>query len=185
MPKQSAGLLMFRNTHEVVEVFLVHPGGPLWAKKSKGAWTIPKGEYQEDEHPLDAARREFEEETGFKSSGEFFDLGSIRQKSGKIVTAWAFEGDCDPSKLTSNTCEIEWPPRSKRRMEIPEIDRGQWFRIEDAYQYIREEQQKLLENLSALLNRKDGGDSDHAKSGTSGSSSSRKLLNPNPTSRNR
>ena len=150
MPKQSAGLLMYRRSKDELEVFLVHPGGPLWAKKDKGAWTLPKGEYEQDENPLAAARREFEEETGFQPTGEFFDLGSIKQKSGKLVTAWAFEGDCDPARLTSNTCEIEWPPRSGRRLEIPEVDRGRWFRIGEAREYIRQEQQLFLDNLCAL-----------------------------------
>jgi predicted NUDIX family NTP pyrophosphohydrolase len=111
---------------------------------------VPKGEYEPDEPPLDAARREFEEETGFVATGEFLDLGTIRQKSGKLVTAWAFEGDCDPASLTSNTCEIEWPPRSGRHLEIPEVDRGRWFSLEQARNYIREEQQPLLDNLGAL-----------------------------------
>src|SRR5580658_4183477 len=104
MPKRSAGLLMFCRLSDELEVFLVHPGGPLWAKKDKGSWTLPKGEYQQDENPLVAARREFQEETGFPPTGEFFDLGSIKQKSGKLVIAWAFQGDCDPARLTSNTC---------------------------------------------------------------------------------
>jgi predicted NUDIX family NTP pyrophosphohydrolase len=150
MPKRSAGLVMFRRLKEL-EVFLVHPGGPIWAKKNEGAWTIPKGEYEKDENPLAAARREFEEETGFKAAGSFLDLGTIRQKSGKRVAAWAFEGDCDPANLKSNTCEIEWPPRSGRRLEIPEIDRGRWFSIEEAKQYIREEQSPLLDNLWRAL----------------------------------
>jgi predicted NUDIX family NTP pyrophosphohydrolase len=150
MPKRSAGLVMFRRLKEL-EVFLVHPGGPIWAKKNEGAWTIPKGEYEEDENPLAAARREFEEETGFKAAGSFLDLGTIRQKSGKRVAAWAFEGDCDPANLKSNTCEIEWPPRSGRRLEIPEIDRGRWFSLEEAKQYIREEQSPLLDNLWRVL----------------------------------
>jgi predicted NUDIX family NTP pyrophosphohydrolase len=150
MPKRSAGLVMFRRLKEL-EVFLVHPGGPIWAKKNEGAWTIPKGEYEENENPLAAARREFEEETGFKAAGSFLDLGTIRQKSGKRVAAWAFEGDCDPANLKSNTCEIEWPPRSGRRLEIPEIDRGRWFSIEEAKQYIREEQSPLLDNLWRAL----------------------------------
>lgn len=137
-------------THEL-EVFLVHPGGPIWAKKDKGVWTIPKGEYGPDEDPLAAARREFEEETGFRAIGEFVDLGSIKQKSGKIVRAWAFEGDCDPAQLTSNTCEIEWPPRSGRRLEIPEVDRGLWFSIEEARNHVRGEQRPLLDKLCALL----------------------------------
>jgi predicted NUDIX family NTP pyrophosphohydrolase len=151
MPKRSAGLLMFRSLSDELEVFLVHPGGPVWAKKDKGAWTIPKGEYQEDESPLAAARREFEEETGFQAAGGFVDLGSIKQKSGKIVTAWAFEGDCDPNRLISNTCEIEWPPRSGRRIEIPEVDRGRWFNIDEARKYIRSEQEKLLDRLCIAL----------------------------------
>ena len=154
MPKRSAGLVMFRRLKEL-EVFLVHPGGPIWAKKTEGAWTIPKGEYEKDENPLAAARREFEEETGFKAAGSFLDLGTIRQKSGKRVAAWAFEGDCDPANLKSNTCEIEWPPRSGRRLEIPEIDRGRWFSLEEAKQYIREEQSPLLDTLwRALLSTK-------------------------------
>ena len=142
---------MFRRLSDELEVFLVHPGGPVWAKKDEGAWTIPKGEYDEDESPLAAAQREFEEETGFQAIGEFVDLGSIKQKSGKIVTAWAFEGDCDPNKLISNTCEIEWPPRSGRRLEIPEVDRGRWFDMDEARRYIRSEQEKLLDNLRIVL----------------------------------
>src|SRR3984893_571383 len=110
--KRSAGLLMYRKRRGGIEVFLVHPGGPLWAEKDQGAWTLPKGEYEPDEDPLVAARREFQEETGFIVSDDFIELGSVRQKSGKIVIAWAFEGDCDPVELVSNTCEIEWPPRS-------------------------------------------------------------------------
>ncbi len=141
---------MYRRSNGELEVFLVHPGGPLWAKKDKGAWTLPKGEYEQNENPLVAARREFQEETGFPPTGEFFDLGSIRQKSGKLVIAWAFQGDCDPARLTSNTCEIEWPPHSGRRLEIPEVDRGRWFRIGEAREYIRHEQQPFLDNLCAL-----------------------------------
>jgi predicted NUDIX family NTP pyrophosphohydrolase len=141
---------MYRHTAAGLEVFLVHPGGPLWMKKDKGAWTIPKGEYERNERPLVAARREFEEETGFQAAGEFLDIGTIKQKSGKLVTAWAVEGDCDPARLRSNTCEIEWPPRSGRRLEIPEVDRGRWFSLEEARKYIREEQQPLLDHLCAL-----------------------------------
>jgi len=141
---------MYRRTADELEVFLVHPGGPIWAAKDKGAWTIPKGEYEQDENPLAAARREFEEETGFRATGEFFDLGTVKQKSGKFVVAWAFEGDCDPDRLTSNTCEIEWPPHSGQRIEIPEVDRGRWFSIEEAGKYIREEQRPLLDRLRGL-----------------------------------
>lgn len=133
-----------------MEVFLVHPGGPFWAKKDRRAWTIPKGEYEPDENPLAAAQREFLEETGFHATQRFLDLGSIKQKSGKVVVAWAFEGDCDPANLTSNPCEIEWPPRSGNRLEIPEVDRGRWFSIAEAREYIREEQQALLDRLTAM-----------------------------------
>jgi predicted NUDIX family NTP pyrophosphohydrolase len=145
--KRSAGLLMYRSRKGEIEVFLVHPGGPLWAKKDQGAWTLPKGEHEADEDPLVAAQREFQEETGFIASGNFIELGSVRQKSGKIVIAWAFEGDCDPAELVSNTCEIEWPPRSGKRMEIPEIDRGRWYGFAEAHKYIREEQGKLMDAL--------------------------------------
>ena len=155
MPKRSAGLIMFRDSNGPLEVFLVHPGGPLWANKDKGAWTIPKGEYKKkDEDPLAAARREFQEETGFESVGKFHELGSITQKSGKIVTAWAFRGDCDPAKLISNRCEIEWPPRSGKRIEIAEIDRGRWFSLDEGRDYIREEQEPLLDELSNLIDQR-------------------------------
>ncbi len=125
----------------------MHPGGPYWSSKQVGAWTIPKGEYEDDEQPLSAAQREFEEETGFTARGPFFELGSVRQKSGKVVTAWAFEGDCDSTKLVSNTCEVEWPPHSKRRIVIPEIDRGEWFTLDRAAKFIRVEQFPLLARL--------------------------------------
>ena len=138
---------MHRSRVEEIEVFLVHPGGPIWAKRDEGAWTIPKGEYVEPEEPLAAARREFEEETGFVAAPPFLALGSVRQKSGKVVTAWAFEGDCDPAALKSNTCEIEWPPRSGKRIEIPEVDCGRWFSLPLARTYIRAEQTPLLDLL--------------------------------------
>jgi len=152
--KQSAGLLMFRKIAEGHEVFLVHPGGPYWAKKSAGAWTLPKGEYEDDEEPLAAALREFHEETGFVAREPFLDLGSVRQKSGKIVTAWAFEGNCDPAKLVSNTCEVEWPPRSNKRIVIPEVDRGAWLRPAQAAVFIREEQKPLLLCLEKQLSER-------------------------------
>lgn len=151
MAKQSAGLMMYRRRDGAAEVFLVHPGGPYWAKKDKGAWTIPKGEYGEDEDALKAARREFEEETGLAARGRMLELGTVKQKSGKVVRAWAFEGDFDPSRLKSNTCEIEWPPRSGRRMTIPEVDRGGWFGMDEAREYIREEQRELLETLRGVV----------------------------------
>ena len=151
MPKQSAGLMMYRGTGDAVEVFLVHPGGPYWAKKDKGAWTIPKGEYDEGEDALAAARREFEEETGFSASGEMRALGTVKQKSGKVIRAWAFAGDCDPAQMKSNTCEIEWPPRTGRHIVIPEVDAGRWFGLEEARAHIREEQRALLDALNRLV----------------------------------
>jgi predicted NUDIX family NTP pyrophosphohydrolase len=151
MPKRSAGLLMYRKRDSHLEVFLVHPGGPFWAKKDLGAWTIPKGEYEPDEDPLAAAQREFLEETSFSPNGPFLPLDTIRQASGKLVTAWASAGDCDPAQLISNTCIIEWPPRSKRQIEIPEVDQGRWFSLEEAAQRIRKEQVPLLETLQKKL----------------------------------
>ncbi|HEV2618747.1 MAG TPA: NUDIX domain-containing protein [Acidobacteriaceae bacterium] len=150
-PKRSAGLLMYRKNADIVEVFLVHPGGPYWSKKNEGYWTIPKGEYDTDEQPLAAAIREFQEETGFKVSEPFVELGSVKQKTGKIVIAWAFEGNCDPTKLLSNTCEIEWPPRSGKKLVIPEVDRGRWFSLDQSREFVRLEQVPLLDRLSAWL----------------------------------
>jgi predicted NUDIX family NTP pyrophosphohydrolase len=137
---------MFRRKSGRNEVFLAHPGGPFWAKKD--AWTIPKGEYDSDEAPLEAARREFQEETGFRAQGPFIELGETRQASGKIVTAWAFEGDCDPAALVSNTCFMEW---AGRRMEIPEVDRGAWFSMEAARAKIFKGQEVFLDRLIATL----------------------------------
>jgi predicted NUDIX family NTP pyrophosphohydrolase len=148
MPKRSAGLLMFRRTKAELEVFLVHPGGPFWAGKDAGAWTIPKGEYGDGEEALAAARREFREETGFDANGEFIELGVIRQNSGKLVSGWAFEGDCDPEKLTSNFCSIEWPPHSHKMIDIPEVDRGAWFTLSAARAVILKTQRPFLEALS-------------------------------------
>jgi predicted NUDIX family NTP pyrophosphohydrolase len=151
MAKRSAGLLMYRRRDGEVEVFLVHPGGPFWAKKDVGAWSIPKGEYSEGEDPLKAARREFTEETGFEADGDFIDLGTIRQAGGKLVSVWAVEGDCDPAELRSNTCMIEWPPRSGRQLEIPEVDRGAWFGIEEARQRVLKSQTPMIDLLIKLL----------------------------------
>jgi predicted NUDIX family NTP pyrophosphohydrolase len=153
MPKRSAGLLLYRRIGDAPEVFLVHPGGPYFGKKDRGAWGIPKGEYEPDEDPLAAARREFTEETGFPAEGEFLPLSEIRQKSGKLTTAWAFEGDCDPSALVSNTCEIEWPPRSRRTITIPEVDAGRWFSLAEAREFLREDQHPFLEQLEAMSSR--------------------------------
>jgi len=127
MANNSAGLLMYRHRGGILQVFLVHPGGPYWAKKDLGSWSIPKGEFTPDEDPLEAAKREFEEETGFSASGPFSPLTPIKQPSGKIVQAWAFEGDGDPSAIKSNTFSMEWPPRSGKYQEFPEVDRAGWF----------------------------------------------------------
>jgi predicted NUDIX family NTP pyrophosphohydrolase len=153
MAKRSAGLLMYRRRNGHVEVFLVHPGGPFWAKKDMGAWSICKGEYAENELPLEAAKREFQEETGFLAEGSFLELGVVQQASGKIVSAWAFEGDCDPGKLVSNHCQVEWPPRSGRMIEIPEVDRGGWFSIAAASERILKSQEPFLDRLSQMLNQ--------------------------------
>lgn len=151
MPKTSAGLLMYRRRPGGVEVFLVHPGGPFWAKKDAGAWSIPKGEYLPGDDPLDAARREFEEETGMVPDGEFVELGSIRQTGGKTVTAWAFEGDCDPEAIRSNTFTLEWPPKSGKQREFPEIDRAGWFTLGEAEEKILSGQRPLLHRLAELV----------------------------------
>jgi predicted NUDIX family NTP pyrophosphohydrolase len=151
MPKRSAGILLYRIRSHHPEVFLVHPGGPFWKQKDLGAWTIPKGEYDGAESALDAARREFQEETGFTADGPFQVLGEIRQSSGKIVTAFACAGDCDPAALVSNSCEIEWPPRSGRTLEIPEVDRGAWFSLDEAGQRIFTAQRPLLDRLKKFL----------------------------------
>jgi predicted NUDIX family NTP pyrophosphohydrolase len=147
MAKKSAGLLLFRRTPAGVEVLLVHPGGPLWAKKDEGAWSIPKGEIDADEEPLAAARREFEEELGSPVSGEFIALAPIRQASGKVVHAWAVEADFDPATFTSGMFSMEWPPRSGRQQEFPEVDRAEWFFIDDAKRKINKAQIELLDQL--------------------------------------
>jgi predicted NUDIX family NTP pyrophosphohydrolase len=138
---------MYRRRDDRLEVFLVHPGGPFWAKKERGSWTIPKGEYLEGEDPFQTAQREFQEETGFRAEGGFIALGDLKQPSGKILTAWAFEGDCDPDQLKSNTFPLEWPPRSGRKAEFPEIDRGAWFSIEAAPKKLLPGQRPLLDRL--------------------------------------
>jgi len=149
MPKRSAGLLMYRRSGGHLEVLLVHPGGPYWMKKDLGAWTIPKGEYEVGEEPLAAAVREFQEETGLLPSGPFRPLTPIRQRGGKIVDAWAFEGDGDAAALTSNTFSLEWPRGSGRLQEFPEVDRAGWFRVEEAKRKILPSQAGLLDELVA------------------------------------
>ena len=142
---------MYRRGDAGLEVFLVHPGGPFWAKKDRGAWCIPKGGAQGGEWPLDAARREFTEETGFAAEPPFLELGAVTQTSGKIVTAWAFEGDCDPAALVSNTCKVEWPPRSGRMLVVPEVDCGRWFSLNGAREHIRKAQEPFLDRLAAII----------------------------------
>ena len=151
MAAQSAGLVMYRFRGGGLEILLVHPGGPFWAKKDLGAWSIPKGEYLSGEDPLGVARREFFEETGFEAQGEFRELTPIRQAGGKRVRAWAFEGDLDPAHLKSNTFSMEWPPRSGRLAEFPEVDRGGWFEVEPAREKILKSQAGFIDQLASLL----------------------------------
>ncbi len=147
MAKRSAGLLLYRRNNGL-EVFLVHPGGPFWAKKDDGAWTIPKGEYTGSEDPLAAARRELREETGFSVDGDFVPLGEVKQAGGKIVTAWAIEADCDASRIHSNTFPLEWPPKSGKIREFPEVDRAAWFHLADARTKILQSQTPFLDRLA-------------------------------------
>jgi predicted NUDIX family NTP pyrophosphohydrolase len=151
MPKRSAGLVLYRRRNDGIEVFLVHPGGPFWAKKDLASWSIPKGEYVEDEDPLIAAKREFHEETGFTANGSFTPLGELKQPGGKIVSAWAIEGNCDPAQLHSNTFQLEWPPRSGKHIEVPEVDRGGWFSIAEARTKLLTGQLGFLDTLLAKL----------------------------------
>jgi predicted NUDIX family NTP pyrophosphohydrolase len=151
MPKISAGLLMYRRGKGSIEVLLVHPGGPLWASKDLGAWSIPKGEYALGEAALETARREFREETGFTAQGEFLELTEIRQRGGKTVKAWALEGDCDHRSIRSNTFRMEWPPRSGKEQEFPEIDRAAWFPLDTARKKILKSQRPLLDEIELLL----------------------------------
>lgn len=150
MASKSAGILLFRRKKQL-EFFLVHPGGPFWAKKDLGAWSIPKGEYEEGEDPLLAARREFEEETGQVIDGKFIELKPLRQKGGKIVQAWAVEGDADAENIRSNTFEMEWPPRSGKKRSFPEVDRAAWFDAAAAKEKINEKQASLIDEVMEML----------------------------------
>jgi len=151
MPKQSAGILLYRNISGRIEVFLVHPGGPFWAKKDYGVWSIPKGEFADSEVPLEAAKREFQEETSFPIEGTFSPLNPVKQPGGKTVYAWAVEGDIDAGAIRSNTFSIEWPIGSARTKSFPEIDRADWFDLEVAKIKILKGQSGLLEQLSREL----------------------------------
>jgi predicted NUDIX family NTP pyrophosphohydrolase len=147
MKAYSAGILLFRFARGRLEVLLVHPGGPYWANKDDGVWSIPKGLCEEDESPLDAAKREFSEETGFEVCGEFLDLGELRQASGKIIHAWAVEQDIDAARIVSNTFSLELPRKSGVKREYPEVDRGQWFGIDEAGRKILGGQAVFIDRL--------------------------------------
>jgi predicted NUDIX family NTP pyrophosphohydrolase len=151
MSKKSAGFLLFRETSGKLEVLLVHPGGPFWASKDDGSWSIPKGEFTEDEEPLAAAKREFEEETGVTATGNFIPLEPLRQPSGKIVYAWAVKADFDSTALRSNTFSMEWPPKSGQQQEFPEIDRAAWFTVESARRKILKGQTGFLDQLQKTV----------------------------------
>jgi len=150
MNKKSAGILLYRFTNKKIELMLVHPGGPFWKNKDAGAWSIPKGEFSEEE-PLAAAIREFREETGMEIEGKFIPLSPVKQKSGKLIFAFALEHDIDIEKISSNSFEIEWPPRSGKKTEFPEIDRAGWFFVEQAKEKIIVAQAALIDELMALL----------------------------------
>lgn len=151
MPRVSAGLLMYRFHEGQLQLLLVHPGGPFFVNKDEGAWSIPKGELNSDEDPLQAAQREFQEELGVIPSGPFIALTPIKQKGGKLVHAWAFQGDCDPAKCVSNTFTLEWPPRSGRQMEFPEIDKAAFFDVESARLKINPGQVAFIDELAAIV----------------------------------
>ena len=153
MPKRSSGILMYRAPLAGIELLLVHPGGPLWARKDWGAWSIPKGEYGEGEDPLTVAKREFEEETGARLEGDFLGLGNIVQAGRKVVTAWAVEGDFDPATLKSNEFELEWPPRSGRKALFPEVDRAEWFSPAAARRKILPAQGEFIARLLTAIAR--------------------------------
>ncbi|MDR4504555.1 MAG: NUDIX domain-containing protein [Candidatus Scalindua sp.] len=154
MRSKSAGIVMYRFQKEGLKVLLVHPGGPFWTKKDLGIWSIPKGEYADSEDPLTVAKREFHEETGFRSYGKFIPLTPRKQPSGKIISAWAVEGDCNASKIKSNTFSMEWPPRSGGKKDFPEVDRAGWFTADMAKKKLLKGQVGFIEELCTLLQEK-------------------------------
>ena len=149
--KRSAGLLLYRQDGRGIQVFLAHPGGPFWSRKDRGAWTIPKGEIGEGEDPLEAAKREFAEEIGIVLDGDFIPLQPVKQRGGKVVAAWAIEGDCDAAAIRSNVFSMEWPPKSGKLADFPEVDRAGWFTLDEAREKIIDGQLPLLDELRALI----------------------------------
>ncbi|MBS1914716.1 MAG: NUDIX domain-containing protein [Bacteroidetes bacterium] len=154
MHKKSAGILFYRPGDAALKILLVHPGGPFWTNRDEGAWSIPKGEFDESENALLAARREVKEELGIDVSGTFIELGTAKQKSGKIIYCWAIEHDVDASKIKSNTFELEWPPKSGKKQNFPEVDRAAWFAQNDAEKKIVSGQKPFIERLIAFLDPK-------------------------------
>lgn len=154
MSRISAGLLMYRTCQGRIEVLLAHPGGPYFRNKDEGAWTIPKGEVEPEEDLLETAQREFTEETGLKPHGPFLPLATVKQKGGKIVHAWAFEGNCDPTTLVSNSYKIKWPPRSGNWATFPEVDRAEFFDLDTARKKVNPAQMGLLQELEQILREK-------------------------------
>ena len=158
MPRRSAGILLYRRHQGALEVLLVHPGGPMWVNRDAGAWSIPKGEYSDDEDPQAVALREFQEETGQPPpTGDLVALGEIRQKGGKVVTAWAAPGDLDPEAITSNTFKLQWPPNSGRWRTVPEVDRAGWFDPSTAKDKLLAAQAELVDRLLVVLGEADAG----------------------------
>jgi len=161
MAKRSAGIVLYRQGNGSIEVFLVHPGGPFWAKKDAGAWSIPKGLYEDGEDAVAAARREFEEETGFSPSGNLVELGEFKQPGGKIISAFAVQGDADPLRLRSNLFSLEWPPKSGKTLQFPEVDRAAWFETREAVLKLVRGQipivEKLLERIGLTVSQLDTG----------------------------
>lgn len=153
MPKKSAGIVVYRRGRNGLEFLLVHPGGPYWERREHGAWSVPKGEYEAGEDAFGVACRELEEETGMRPAGDFIPLSPVRQRGGKVVTAWAVEGDFDPRRLRSNTFTMEWPPGSGRLREFPEVDRAGWFTLEEAERKVNPAHMPLLEELSDRLSQ--------------------------------
>ena len=149
--KQSAGIILFKIEENKLMIFLVHPGGPYWQKKDEGAWSIPKGEFSDDENALEAAKREFVEETGYAVSGNFIELTPIKQKSGKVVYSWAVENNVDADNIKSNSFTMEWPPKSNKMMTYPEIDKAAWFTVDIAKTKINPAQAPLIDELAVKL----------------------------------